>query len=60
MAEYICPICHSKNIVPLFAKENRWTCLDCGYEGLPQEIIDRLEYFWEDYKKVENKYKKPN
>ncbi len=58
MAKYVCPICHSENIVPLFAKDNRWVCLDCGYEGVPQLISDNLEYFWNEYNRIENKYKK--
>ncbi|MGC9079504.1 MAG: hypothetical protein ACP5G1_02075 [Nanopusillaceae archaeon] len=55
MATYVCPICHSNNIVPLFAKSNRWICLDCGYEGVPQLIAEHLKPFWEEYLQIEKR-----
>ena len=54
MAIYICPRCHSTNILPLFAKDNSWVCLDCGYQGSAQLINKDLEYFWKEYEKLEN------
>ncbi len=54
MATYICPTCYSTNIVPLFAKDNSWVCLDCGYRGPSQSISKDLEYFWNEYKKLAN------
>ncbi len=54
MATYICPRFHSTNMLPLFAKDNSWVCLDCGYQGPAQLISKDLEYFWKEYEKVEN------
>ncbi|MEM0379537.1 MAG: hypothetical protein QW038_01275 [Nanopusillaceae archaeon] len=51
----ICPMCGSENIVPFFANDKIWICLECGYSGPIQSISGHLEFFWEDYKKHTSK-----
>lgn len=55
--KYVCPICGSENIIPLFAKDNIWECQDCGYRGAPQVIASHLEEMWKSYKKIANSNK---
>jgi len=55
--KWICPICGSENIVPFYANDKIWVCLDCGYNGPAQLIKDNLDYFWEDYQKIVRKRK---
>ncbi|MEM4773046.1 MAG: hypothetical protein QW648_03500 [Nanoarchaeales archaeon] len=52
----ICPMCGSENIVPFFANDKIWVCLDCGYSGPTQSISGHLEFFWEDYRKNINRF----
>jgi len=50
--KWVCPVCGSQNIVPFYANDKIWVCLDCGYTGPAQLIKDNLDYFWEDYKQI--------
>lgn len=52
MALYVCPVCGSTEIYPLYAKDNIWKCSKCGYIGAAQEIKSNVEYFWESYQSI--------
>lgn len=49
MALYVCPMCGSTDVYPVYAKDDIWKCNKCGYTGRVQKIEGNLEYFWENY-----------
>jgi len=48
--KYVCPKCGSENIIPLYAKDSLWRCINCGYLGKPHTINPGLEEFWNSFK----------
>lgn len=54
---YVCPVCNSTDIYPIYPQSNIWKCSRCGYMGTPQEIRADIQHFWKNYIEMHQKVK---